>query len=221
MLLTAIRNPIRERLDNGELAIGMSVRQLRSVEVARIGKSCGFDWLFIDLEHSAMSIEAATQISVAALDVGIAPLVRVPRGQYWMATRVLDGGAMGIIMPHVDTPQEAREVVTHLKYPPIGHRSVAAPMAQVGFKSMAVRDLTKLLNEETLTVVMLETGPAIAHADAIAAVDGVDVLLIGTNDLAADLGIAGDFHDARIAAAYEAVVAACRKHGKWAAMGGV
>src|SRR3954463_10159078 len=119
-----IRNPARERLERGELSLGMGLRTTRTVDIASALTTCGYDWLFIDLEHSAISLETAAQLSAAGLDAGIAPLVRVPAKQYWMATRALDSGALGIVMPHVDTAEEAREIVDHLRYPPQGHRSV-------------------------------------------------------------------------------------------------
>jgi 2-keto-3-deoxy-L-rhamnonate aldolase RhmA len=168
-----------------------------------------------------MSIETASEISVAALDAGIAPLVRVPQGQHWMATRALDGGALGIVMPHVDTPEEAREIADRLRYPPDGHRSVSGAMPQLDFKAAKIGDGTRALNAANLIVVMLETPRAIENAEAIAAVPGIDVLLIGTNDLALEMGIPGEVGDARIAAAYERVIAACRRHKKWPGMGGV
>jgi 2-keto-3-deoxy-L-rhamnonate aldolase RhmA len=216
-----IRNPARERLERGELSLGMGVRISRGVEIAKLMKTCDFDWLFLDLEHSALSLETASQISVAALDAGIAPLVRVPAKQFSMATRALDNGALGIVMPHVDTADEAREIVSHLKYPPVGHRSVGGAMAHIDFKPMKTNELTVALNQATMITVMIETPQAVANAEAIAAVPGVDALLIGTNDLAAEMGITGDLGNARIGAAYETVIAACRKHGKFPGMGGV
>lgn len=217
----SVHNPARERLNAGELSLGVGLRQARTVEIAKLMRAAGFDWLFIDLEHNAMSIETAAEISVAALDAGIAPLVRVPQGQHWMATRALDGGALGIVMPHVDTVEEAREIADRLRYPPVGHRSVAGGLPQLDFKPAKVGEATRALNAATLVVVMLETPRAIENADAIAAVPGIDVLLIGTNDLALEMGIPGEVGDERIAAAYERVIAACRTHGKWPGMGGV
>src|SRR3954451_13466983 len=113
-----LRNPARERLVAGELALGVGIRQSRTVDIAAIMKACGYDWLFLDLEHNSMDLDTAVQISVAALGAGIAPIVRVPAGQFWLATRVLDGGALGIVMPHVDTAEEAREIADRLRYPP-------------------------------------------------------------------------------------------------------
>ena len=215
------RNPARERLAKGELALGIGLRQARTVDIAALMATCGFDWLFIDLEHGTMPLDIAVQISCAALTAGITPLVRVPSGQYSLATRALDGGALGIVMPHVDTAEEAKVIVDRLKYPPLGHRSVAGPQAYLGFKPVAVGEATRTMNAETLVVVMLETPQAIANADAIAAVPGVDVLLIGTNDLAMEMGIPGEFNHAEIARAYERVIAACRRHNKAPGMGGV
>ncbi|HZS82034.1 MAG TPA: aldolase/citrate lyase family protein [Stellaceae bacterium] len=217
----SLRNPARERLERGELALGLGLRLAKSVDIAKILKTSGYDWLFIDLEHGTMSLDQATQIAVAALDTGISPIVRVPALQHHMATRALDGGALGIVMPHVDTAEEAREIVDRLKYPPTGHRSVAGAQPQFDYRAMKVAELTQSLNAACLTIVMIETPRAVANAEAIAAVPGVDVLLIGTNDLAAEMGIPGDFANPRIAGAYETVIAACRRHGKWPGMGGL
>jgi 4-hydroxy-2-oxoheptanedioate aldolase len=216
-----LRNPARERLERGELSLGLGIRLAKSVDIAKILKTSGYDWLFLDLEHGTMSLDQATQIAVAALDTGISPIVRVPAMQHHMATRALDGGALGIVMPHVDTAEEARDIVDHLKYPPVGHRSVAGAQPQFDYKTMKVAELTAAVNAASLTIVMIETPKALANAEAIAAVPGVDVLLIGTNDLAAEMGIPGDFGNAKIAGAYETVIAACKKHGKWPGMGGV
>ena len=216
-----ISNPARQRLSAGELAIGIGLRMARTVDIARAMQVSGYDWLFIDLEHGALSLDTAAQISVAALDAGIAPLVRVPQGEFSMATRALDNGALGIVMPHVDTAAEAREIVDKLKYPPLGHRSLGGTGAQLGFRTGALPQSIAALNQALLTVVMLETPEAIANAGEIAAVEGVDVLLIGTNDLCAEMGVAGQFGHDRVADAYGAMIAACRQHGKWPGSAGV
>lgn len=219
--MSAIPNHAKRRLATGELSLGLGLRQARTVDTAMIARSCDFDWLFIDMEHSAMDVDTAAQIAVAALGAGITPLVRVPGREHHHATRLLDAGAQGIVVPHVDTVEEAERVVSYCKYPPLGHRSVAGAQPQLGFRAAPVAEATRLVNEEVLVVVMLETPQAIANADAIAAVKGVDVLLIGTNDLCAEMGIPGQFTDARVEAAYATVIAACGRHGKHPGMGGV
>jgi len=219
--MSAIRNTAREKLEQGQLSLGAGVRTTRSVEIARMMATAGFDWLFLDMEHGTMSLDACAQISAAALDAGIAPIARVPNGQYAMATRALDNGALGIVVPHVDTAAEAREVVDKLKYPPIGHRSVGGWGPHYQLSKLSTGDAVTALNAANLTVVMLETPAAIANADEIAAVAGIDVLLIGSNDLCAEMGIPGDFGSDRLADAYGKTIAACAKHGKFPGMGGI
>jgi 2-keto-3-deoxy-L-rhamnonate aldolase RhmA len=189
----------------------------RSVEIAKAMAVAGFDWLFLDMEHGVMALEACAQISTAALDAGIAPIARVPNGEYAIATRALDNGALGIVMPHVDTAIEAKEVVNRLKYPPVGHRSMGGIGPHYGLRSASSGEAASALNAANLTIVMLETPTAIR----IAAVPGVDVLLIGTNDLCAEIGIHGDFGNEKVAEAYKAMIAACRQHNKFPGMAGV
>jgi 4-hydroxy-2-oxoheptanedioate aldolase len=216
-----VSNVAKQRLTRGELAIGIGVRGVRGVEIARVMKTAGFDFLFIDLEHGSTSVETAFQISVAALDAGIAPLIRVPHGELALGTRCLDGGGLGVVIPHVDTPEQAREMVNAFKFQPVGHRSIAGGYPQFGFAPAPVKDVIAGLNDETLVVAMIETPRAVENAERIAAVPGVDVLLMGTNDLCLEMDIPGQLDHERVAAAIDAVVAACRKHGKWPGLGGV
>ncbi len=122
-------------------------------------------------------------------------------------------------MPHVDTAEEAATIVEHLRYPPRGHRAVFSMMPQFGYRPTA--DLTASLNASNLIAVMLESAQAIANAEAIAAVPGIDILLIGTNDLAVDLGVAGELGHGKIVDAYARMITACGHYGKWPGMGGV
>jgi 2-keto-3-deoxy-L-rhamnonate aldolase RhmA len=216
-----IRNLAKERLMAGEVAVGIGLRQARSVDIGKIMKTCGYDWLFIDMEHNAMAVEDAVEISVAAQDAGITPVVRVPGFEHYHASRVLDGGALGIVVPHVDTPEQAAAIVDNCKYPPLGHRSVTGALPQLDFEPVPMAEATKAINDATMVVVMRETPQAVDNADAIAAVDGIDVLLVGTNDLCVEMGIPGELGHPRVAEAYEKIIAACKVHGKYAGLGGV
>ena len=219
--MTVIRNAAKQRLAAGELSLGLGVRQSRTVDIATVAKTTGYDWLFIDMEHNSMSVDTAAQIAMASLAVGVTPIVRVPGKEHYHASRLLDAGAQGIVVPHVDTVEEAKRVVSHCKYPPVGHRSLGGPPPQLSYQPTPTHEATRIVNEETLVVVMLETPAAIEHADAIAQVPGLDVLLVGFNDLCAEMGIAGDFNNARAVDAFATVAAACRKHGKHPGMGGI
>ena len=216
-----VPNQAKRRLAAGGLALGMGVRNSRTVDIATVAKTCDFDWLFIDMEHSSLDVDLASQLAMASLGVGITPIVRIPGHEHYHASRLLDNGAQGIVAPHVDTVEEAHRIARACRYPPLGHRSVAGAQPQLGFRTVPVGEATKLVNDLTLVVVMLETPKAIANADAIAQVPGVDVLLIGTNDLCAEMGIPGQFTEPRVEDAYKKVITACGKHGKYPGMGGV
>jgi 2-keto-3-deoxy-L-rhamnonate aldolase RhmA len=197
------------------------LRQARTVDIAKIMKTSGYDFLFIDREHNAMSVDLAGQISTAAQDAGITPIVRVPGFQHFHASRALDAGAQGIVVPHVDTAETAAQMVDHCRYPPQGHRSVTGALPQIDFASWPLGEATAAINAATLVVVMLETPLAIDNAPAIAAVPGLDVLLVGTNDLCLEMGIPGQLDHPRVVDALERIVAACRAKGKHAGLGGV
>lgn len=219
--MTTVVNHALRQLRAGRLAIGLGLRQARTVDIAQIAKTSGFDWLFIDCEHNSMSVDTAAQIAAASLAVGITPIVRVPGYEHHHASRALDNGAHGIVFPHVDSPEDARRLADYCRYPPVGHRSMGGGLQQLGFAPMPVGEAARLANEETLVVVMLESPQAIDNCEAIAAVPGVDALLIGTNDLCFEMGIPGQFDDPRVADAYAKLLAACRKHGKFPGMGGL
>ncbi len=216
-----IENAMKKKLEAGKPVFSFNLVISRYVATPGIARECGFDWLFIDTEHNTMDLDTVSSMCLAALPLGITPVVRVAGHESHHATRVLDGGAQGVVVPHVDTPEQAEAVVRNCKFPPIGYRSMTAPAPQLGFESMPARDAIAALNDTTFIIVMVETPEAVENADAIAAVPGVDCVLIGSNDLAATMGIPGELGHDRIAAAYETVIAACGKHDKYPGMGGI
>jgi len=219
--MATLHNRAKEKLEAGELSIGLGLRLVRTMDIGRVLNTCGYDFAFIDMEHNSMGIDTAVQIGVACQDAGVTPLVRVPGYEHYLATRVLDAGAMGIVFPHVDSAEQAAKLVSFCKYPPVGHRSAAGNMSQLNFQAIPQKEATETVNNNTLLVFMLESPQAIANADAIAAVPGVDVLLIGSNDLCMEMGIPSQFDNPKLAKAMETTIAACRKHGKHAGLGGI
>jgi 2-keto-3-deoxy-L-rhamnonate aldolase RhmA len=211
----------RQRLKAGKMALGFGVHHLRTVAAPVLAKATGHDWMFIDGEHGAFNIQEITQLCIAALPTGVTPIVRVCANAVDEATRAIDNGAMGIVMPHVDTAEQAKRIADALHYPPMGHRSWGGPPAIYGYLPPATAEAQAAINAEILTVVMLESPEAIRNADAIAAVPGVDVLFIGTSDLTAELGISGQMGHPKVIDAYKSVGEACHKHGKTLGMGGV
>jgi 2-keto-3-deoxy-L-rhamnonate aldolase RhmA len=206
--------------DNG-LALGFGLHHLRSNAAPMLAAAGGHDHVFIDMEHGAFTMQEATQICIACLPHDIAPIVRVCAGALDEATRLLDNGALGIVVPHVDTPDQARRVADAFHYPPMGTRSWGGPPAAYGYMPPDVAEAQAALNAEVLTCVMIESAEGVRNANAIAAVSGVDVLLIGTNDLTSDMGIAGQFRHPDVVSAIQSVADACRGNGKVLGVGGM
>ncbi|KAL2866663.1 HpcH/HpaI aldolase family protein [Aspergillus lucknowensis] len=201
----------------------LGIKFITSPEIVYIARNAGFHALFIDLEHSSLSLDTACRLSVAAMNAGLSPFVRVP-GQAGpgVIQRVLDNGAQGVIVPHVDRVEQALSAVNAAKYPPLGKRSVTGMLPHIGYRAASIADVSAVGNTRLSTViVMIESPEAVANVDAIAAVEGVDVVLVGTNDLSIELGVAGDFDAPSFVESMEAVAAAVKKHGKILGVAGI
>jgi len=214
-------NSMKQKLAEGELVLCMNLRLARTVDIAMVAKAGGYDALYVDMEHSPYSIDTAATICAAAIGVGITPLVRVPSHEAHWSSRVLDGGAQGVIVPHVNNRGEAEAVVRNCRFPPLGQRSVMGLGPALGYRAMPLGEINERLNAETALIVMLETAEGIDNAAAIAALPGIDVLLIGSGDLTTDYGIPGQVDHPRLREAYERVADACRTHGKVLGVGGI
>lgn len=214
-------NTTAQRLRDGEVALGFGVSLLRTVAAPLLAKAAGYHWLFIDMEHGAISLHDATQLCIASQAAGITPIVRIAGGAFSEGVRVLDNGAQGIIVPHVDTADAAREIVDAFRYPPVGRRSWGANVLPFSYAAPPLAQAREQVNAQLLVIAMLESDQGIANSDAIAAVQGIDVLLIGAADLTAELGIPGQWGHERVQAAYATAAAACRRHGKTLGTGGI
>ena len=215
-----LKNPAIERMRAGDVALGMIVRLARSGDIARIAKSSCHDFIFIDMQHSLFSLETVGHIAQAALGCGVAPLVRVGSCRHPDTSLILDNGATGIIFPDVNNAADAKAAVDACKFAPIGKRSVSAGYPVFDLKPVPLAESVAALNIATLVVCMIETREGLANVEEIAAVDGVDVLHVGCNDLLAAMGKPGAFGDSEIVAAVERVIAACKAKGKYAGLGG-
>ena len=216
-----VRNSVREKLARGGVVASMTARLVRGVEIAAIAKAAGFDTMYVDLEHNSFSLETTSQICIAALAEGIAPFVRVPAIAPEYIARVLDGGALGIIAPHIRNADDARAAVAYAKYPPSGERSFGGNMPHFGYRSLLPAASMAALNDATMVVVMIETVEALDNVEEILAVDGVDMLLIGTNDLCGEFGIPGQYDHEKVHAAYQRCIDAALAAGKHVGVGGL
>jgi len=216
-----LRNTVKDKLARDEVVASMIVRLVRSVEIAQIAKTAGFDSFYVDMEHNGFSFDTTGQLCMAGLAAGIAPFVRVPSIAPHDISRALDGGALGVIAPHIQSAQDAEEVVRAAKFAPLGDRSIAGGLPHLQFRTFPAQDTIQALNAATTVVIMIEAAEALAQIDEIAQVAGVDLLLIGTNDLCASLGIPGQFEHDKVRDAYARAVETCRKYGKHVGVGGL
>jgi 2-keto-3-deoxy-L-rhamnonate aldolase RhmA len=155
-----------------DLVLCFGVNQTRTPNIAMMAAACGFDALYIDLEHNPTSLETSVSICVAALGLGITPIARVSSQDPHDSTRILDRGARGVMVPHVNNATEARAIAEACRFAPLGHRSAAGTVPSLGYAALSQPEICKRLNQETLLIAMIETPKAVANADAIAAVQG-------------------------------------------------
>lgn len=216
-----LANSLREKMLKDEVAYTLSVKLVRSVELPMMAKTAGFDGILMDMEHSSFDLDTTSQICIAALYAGIAPIVCVPSKDPFFVSRVLDGGALGVIVPHIRSVQDAEDVVAAAKFQPQGHRSSTNNLPHFLYRHIAAKRAKPVVNANTLVIPMVETLEAVECVEELAAVDGVDSLLIGTNDMTAEMGIHGDYENPRLMEVYKKTIAACDQHGKWVGIGGL
>lgn len=214
-------NSCKARLDKGELVLCMVLNQARTNDVVQMAASAGFHSIFIDMEHSPFSLETVSTLCTAALGFGITPLIRVMSKWGNEFGTLLDIGAQGLIVPHVNTAEEAKAIVDRCKFPPLGHRSVTAIGPHLDYVSHHEKDIVPHMNAETMVFAIIEFEEGAANLEEIAAVPGIDALHVACRDLCTDLGIPGDYRHPRMSAIYRRAAEACRKHGKAMGIGGV
>jgi 2-keto-3-deoxy-L-rhamnonate aldolase RhmA len=211
---------MREIFKSGKVALGLLTRLARSADIARIAKTTNHDFVMIDGQHGAYNIETISGIAQAALGLGISPLVRVRSCDDPATQVILDVGATGIVFPDINTAAEAKRAVDRSRFPPTGRRSVAGTYPQFDYRPMPMADTVAAITENTLVVCMIETPEGVENAEAIAAVDGVDVIHVGSSDLLTSMGKPGAMGSPEHLKALDRVFAAAKKHGKVAGVGG-
>ncbi|MEP9377819.1 aldolase/citrate lyase family protein [Aquabacter sp. CN5-332] len=216
----AIPNPTRDRMAAGDVALGMNVRLGHNGDIARIAKATGHDFIFIDMQHSLFATETVGHIAQAALGCGISPMVRVRTPEDPNVPLLLDNGVTGIIFPDVETAEDARRAVNAAKFAPVGTRSVCGGYPYFNYAPTPLTQTIPAMNAATLVVCMIETMKGLQNVEEIAAVDGVDVVHVGANDLLTSMGKPGQFGDPEIMAAIERVIDVAKAHGRYSGFGG-
>jgi 2-keto-3-deoxy-L-rhamnonate aldolase RhmA len=206
-------NQVKQALLRGEIRVGTWVHTLGSLQLPQVLATTGFDYVHIDMEHSAFSLERVAEMCQAALSAGLMPVVRPPGKEHHLISRPLDNGAQGVLIPHVDTAAQALAAVQAVKFPPLGLRGSQPPSFHTSFAKVDAKEYMERANRETLVMVQIESREAIENIDRILAVDGVDGSTLGRGDLAAELGVSDRDHP-DVLAGLEKMIAACERHGK-------
>ncbi|KAL4999925.1 Pyruvate/Phosphoenolpyruvate kinase-like domain-containing protein [Aspergillus recurvatus] len=217
----SVNTPFRTRILNAQITPVLTLKFWTGNEAALMARMAGFEAVFIDMEHSALDFQTVAQLILACLGVGISPIVRAPSKSHWHISRILDAGAAAVVVPHIDSVEEVKELVKHAKYPPLGGRGSANNQPILGFRSLPTNVQNEVLNRETMLIPMIETPTAVELVDEYLAVDGVDGILIGSNDLCTDLGIPGQYDDPVYQQAVEKIVLAGKKAAKPIGIGGI
>ncbi|MGZ8721712.1 MAG: HpcH/HpaI aldolase family protein [Aeromicrobium sp.] len=209
------RNTVKEILASGNVAAGTMVAEFGTTGIARIVASVGADFILLDTEHTGWTTETLRTLLATVRRPELVPIVRVPTLEYSAVARTLDLGAMGIMVPYIESAAQARRLVEFARYPPNGRRGVTFGLASDDY--MDVGNLDEALrkrDEETLLIALVESAEGIRNIDAIAQVDGIDVVWIGQFDLTVSVGRPGDFEDPSYLASVGGLLDACRRHGK-------
>ena len=206
---TPWENPVRVALRGGQPVVGATLT-VASPEIAAQTANLGFDFLWIEMEHSPVTLESARNMILATRGLKAVPFIRVPVNELWTAKRALDAGALGVIFPFTTTPKLARQAVAACKYPPLGRRGAGPGLAS--FRWPAPEGYTDFADRNAMVVTIIEEARAVEHIDEIAAVPGIDVLFIGVNDLSFSYGFRGRQDPPEVQSAIRKIVEAAQRH---------
>ncbi len=204
-------NPVKKLLRERAPVIGATIT-IPSVEVAAQMANMGFDFLWIEMEHSPITLETARNMILATRGLKAVPMIRVPVNELWTAKRALDAGALGVIFPFTSTPELARQAVAACKYGPEGRRGSGPGLANFRWPAPG-EGYHRFADRNVVVIVMIEDAQAVKNVDAIAAVPGIDVMYVGPSDLSYSLGYGGQHDHPVMLEAIAKIAAAARRHG--------
>jgi 2-keto-3-deoxy-L-rhamnonate aldolase RhmA len=207
-------NKVKRSLREGGAAFGTMVFEFSTTGIPRIAAAAGADFVIYDMEHTGFGLETIRMLLAASRAADLVPLVRVPRVEYHPIACVLDLGALGVMVPMVESEEEAREIVRSARYAPRGQRGTAFAVAHDDYRDGDIAEKMRSADEEVLLIAQIETARGLENLERIAAIDGIDVLWIGHFDLTASLGIPGEFGKPSYRSAVERILDASRRHGK-------
>ncbi len=215
-LRRGIEVELKEKMKSGQKVYGTMLRVSRNPAVCFLAKNASLDFVMFDCEHSNYSYETLHDMFIMGKAIGLDGLLRVPQLSKDHISRALDCGATGAMIPMTETADQAAGIVHWSKYPPLGDRGYGAGGANNGYVIGGIHsEIMEAANQKIISIAQIESKLAVDNADKIAATEGIDVLLIGPNDLSISLGIPGDVMNPVELEAIGHVAASCKKHGKF------
>jgi len=205
---------LKEKLQTGQRVFGTMGRIVKNPAIAYLVKNSGLDFIMYDAEHSNYDMETLHNLFLTGRALGVSSLVRVPVLTKDWISRVLDQGADGVMVPMVETEEQAKELVHWARYQPIGERGFGSTIAHCDYKGGKTVDIMQKNNDSTLVIAQIETMLGVENAEKIAAVEGIDALLVGPADLSCSYGFPGDVMNEIELDGIQKVVEACKKHNK-------
>lgn len=207
------RSEAKARLRADQALIGTMFLEVASPGTPRMIQQAGYDFVIFDTEHSWYGIETIAGLIRSARDIGLLVLVRAPAFQGHWPARYLDLGADGLVCPHVDTGEQAADIIRQTKYPPVGERGMANAVAHDEYRARPMTEFTTAANEDILIVVQIETAAGLRNRDSILATPGVDAVFIGPNDLSLSMGYPGQLDHPQVVQAMADILASAREYG--------
>ncbi len=208
------QSSLRQRVLGGEQVLGTMMFEVFTPGIAQICKNAGCAYIIYDMEHAGLGIESFKAQVAHCRGTGVAPMVRVPRAEYHFLARALDVGAEGVMIPMVESAEQAKAIVEATRYPPKGRRGAAFGFAHDNYEGGAPADKIKFADARNLVIAQIETERGLDNVEKIAAIDGIDVLWVGHFDLTNFLGIPGEFQNPKYLAAIKRIVTAGKAHKK-------
>jgi 2-keto-3-deoxy-L-rhamnonate aldolase RhmA len=198
-------NAVKEKLKKGEVCLDAMCQFYAPGFVEFIGR-CGCDAITFDSEHGSLDFGQIEDMARACELAGVVPFCRVPAGRPEIILRTMDAGVMGIMVPHVQTREEAEAIVSYVKYPPMGHRGCAATVRAAGYLGMGAKEYVTKANSETMVSIQIEDPVGVQNIESIVKTEGVDCVTIGPNDLSLSMGYPGQVDAPEVQEAIEKIV---------------
>ncbi len=216
-----MKGGLRAKLDEGQICYGMGIRISKSVEIVRLARDCGYDWLFFDHEHGPHSWDAISQLCLASIEADISPFVRIKSHLPEEINKALSIGAVGIIVPQIENKEVVKKLSDCCRFFPEGTRTSPGKYLQLGYNPIKFSKASKVLNHETLFFAQIESEIGVENVELILENPNVDGIMIGVNDLTFSMGIPQEYGHRKLEKALDSMLKYAQKYNKSFGVGGL